>query len=149
MHAFLDNEDLLPTGYDVIANPPSGVLCALFREVFWKSDQDFLIVFHSKNFYMGCMLSKITRFWCKPDMTSLAVLRQGCCTQFFMKYSERATVTSWLCSIVHFVYLGCMVSEITRFNGKADMTSSWFLRQEALHANFLIADSERVTPILY
>jgi len=32
--------------------------------------------------------------------------------------------------------MGCMVSEITRFYCKTDMTSSWFLRQGALHALF-------------
>jgi len=46
--------------------------------------------------------------------------------------SERANMTSRLCSIVN-SYLGCMVSEKTIFYCKTDMTSSWFLRQGALH----------------
>jgi len=28
-------------------------------------------------FYLGCMVSEITRFYCKPDMTLSSVLRQG------------------------------------------------------------------------
>jgi len=28
-------------------------------------------------FYLECMFSKITRFYCQPDMTSSSVLRQG------------------------------------------------------------------------
>jgi len=50
-----------------------------------------------------------------------------------MKDSERTTVTSWMSSIVTF-YLWSMVSEITRFNCKPDLTSSWFLRQGLLYA---------------
>jgi len=33
-------------------------------------------------------------------------------------------------------FLGCMVSEIKWFHCKTDVTSSWFLRQRALHAIF-------------
>jgi len=50
-----------------------------------------------------------------------------------MTDSERATMTSWQHSLVTF-YLGCMVSEITRFFCKPDIMSSWFLRQGSLYA---------------
>jgi len=40
------------------------------------SDQDFMIVIHI-TFYLRCMVSEITMFYCQPDMTSSSVLRQG------------------------------------------------------------------------
>jgi len=70
------------------------------------------------------------------DMTSSSAFVMECCSHFFMMDSERPTMTSWQRSIATF-YLGCMVSEITRFYCKPDMTSSSFLRQGALHATFL------------
>jgi len=78
-------------------------------------------------------------------MTSSSVLRQGGCTHFFMTDSEKATTTSWFRSIVTF-YRGCMVSEITRFYCKPDMTSSSVLSQGALHRFFtqvLLTESDR------
>jgi len=82
MHAFRDNEVLLQAAYDVIVISPPGGLHAIFQDGFWKSDHDFLIAFHS-NFYLKCMVSEITRFYCKPDMTSSGFLGQGRCTHFF------------------------------------------------------------------
>jgi len=88
-------------------------LQAIFHDGFWKSDHDFLIWRHHG-------FSARERF-----------------RRFFMTNSERATTTFWWRSIVTF-YLGCMVSEIfPRFNCKADMTSSWFLRKGALHTGFV------------
>jgi len=58
-----------------------GALHAPFYDWLWKSDHDFVIAFHS-NFYLGC-ISEITRFYCKPDMTSLWILRQGALHAFF------------------------------------------------------------------
>jgi len=60
---------------------------------------------------------------------------RGRCTHFIMTDSKRATMTSWYRFIVTF-YLGCMVSEITRFYCQPNMTSPWFHRQWALHAIF-------------
>jgi len=51
-------------------------LHAIFYDGFWKSDHNFLIAFHS-NFYLGCMVSEIARFNCKPGMTSSWFLRLG------------------------------------------------------------------------
>jgi len=59
----------------------------------------------------------------------------GRCTHIFRMDYERTTMTSWWRSVVTF-YLGCMVSEITRFYFKPDVTSSWFLCQGALHVIF-------------
>jgi len=42
---------------------------------FWRSDHDFLIASRS-NFHLGCTVSQIMRFYCKPDLTSLWFLRQ-------------------------------------------------------------------------
>jgi len=52
MYDFQDSEVLLPTGYEVIVSPPPGGAVRTFYEGFWKSDQDFLLVFHS-NFLSG------------------------------------------------------------------------------------------------
>jgi len=51
-------------------------LHAILHDRFWKSDHDFLIAFNS-NFYLGCMVFEITRFYCKPDMTSSLFIHQG------------------------------------------------------------------------
>jgi len=83
MHGFQDNGVLLPTGYDDIISPLLG----------------------------------------------------GASGDFFMTNSERATMTSSYWSIVTF-YVLCMVSEITRFYCKLDMTSWWFLRQGTPQAIF-------------
>jgi len=87
------------------------------------------------NFYLQCMDFEITCFYCKPDMTSSWFRRQGRFGRFFMMNPERATMTFLQRFIVTF-YLGCMVSDITRFYCKADLTSSWFLRKGALRAIF-------------
>jgi len=81
MHGLRDNEVLLLTGYDVIVSFPPG----------------------------------------------------GALGDFFMTNHVRANMTSRKRSIVTFC-LGCMVSEITMFYDKPNMTTSWFLRQGALHA---------------
>jgi len=52
MHGFRDSLVLLPTGYDVIFNPLPGALHAHFYDGFWKSDNDFLIAFHSNFLYV-------------------------------------------------------------------------------------------------
>jgi len=79
------------------------------------------------------MVSEITRFSCKPDMTSSWFLRQGelyaISHDGFWKSDH-----DFLIAFHSDFYLGCMVSEITRFSCKPDMTSSWFLRQGALYA---------------
>jgi len=53
-----------------------GALQAIFHDELWKSDDDFLIVFH-RNFYLRCMVSEMIRFYCKPDMTSSWFIRLG------------------------------------------------------------------------
>jgi len=60
--------------YDVIVIYP---LYAISQDGFWKSDHDFLIAFHIVTFYLRCMVSEITMFYCKPDMTSSWLRRQG------------------------------------------------------------------------
>jgi len=47
MHGFRDNKVSLQAGYDVIVISPLGALPANFHVAFWKSDHDFLIVFHT------------------------------------------------------------------------------------------------------
>jgi len=47
MHGFRDNEVLLQAGYDVIVISTLGLLPANFHDKIWKSNHDFLIVFHS------------------------------------------------------------------------------------------------------
>jgi len=81
------------------------------------------------------MVSEITMFYCQPHMTSSSVIRQGRFRRFFRTDSERASMTSWLWSIVT-LYVRCMVSEITRFYCKPDMTSWWYFHQVALRAIF-------------
>jgi len=65
---FPSNEVLLPTGYDVIVSPPSGVLWAIFHDEFRKIEHDFRIAFHI-NFYLGCMVSELTRFYPPGDVS--------------------------------------------------------------------------------
>jgi len=74
MHGFRDYEVLLQAGYDVIVISRLGALPVNFHDAIWKSDHDFLIVF-IVTFYLWCMVSKITRFYCKPDMTSSWFIR--------------------------------------------------------------------------
>jgi len=81
------------------------------------------------------MVSEITRFYCKPDMTSSWFLRLGALQMIVQDAFWRASMTCWLCSIVTF-YLWCMVSVITRFYCKPDMMSLWFLRYGAFQAIF-------------
>jgi len=81
------------------------------------------------------MVSEITRFYCQQiwrhgDFCAWGRFRRICMTN-----SDRATMTSWWRSIKTF-YLGCMVSEITRFYCKPDIMSRWFLRLGALPVNF-------------
>jgi len=154
-----------------------GALQAIFHDGFSKSDHDLLIAYNS-NFYLGCMVSEITRFYCKPDMTSSRFLRQGAPQatfldgfwksdhDFLMTFYSNFLVTMpgfrdnkvlfqtgydvivisrpgalqaifhdgiWKSDhdfliAFHVTFLGCMVSEITRFYCKTNMTSSWFLR---------------------
>jgi len=112
-----------------------GALHALFHDGFWKSDHDFLIIILSN--VLATMLGFRDNEVVLTSGYDIIVSPPpgGCCTHFFMTDSEKATITSWWRSIVTF-YLGCIVSEITRFHCKPDMTSSCFLRQEALQAIF-------------
>jgi len=48
IHGFHDNEVLLPIVYEVIVSPPPGGAARTFKNGFWKSDHDLLIVFYSK-----------------------------------------------------------------------------------------------------
>jgi len=74
MHGFRFNEVLFLAWYDVIMIPPPGGASAIFHDGLWMSDQYFLIEINS-NFYLRCMASEITRFYCKADMTSSWFLR--------------------------------------------------------------------------
>jgi len=65
--------------------------------------------------------SSIWRIWRHRDFAA-----RGFFKRFIMTDSERATMTFWQRSTVT-LHLGCMVSEITRFYCKAEMTSSWFI----------------------
>jgi len=46
-HGFRENEVFLQAGYDVIVISPLGSASANFHDGFWKSNHDFLIVFHT------------------------------------------------------------------------------------------------------
>jgi len=109
--------------------------------------------------YLGCMVSEITRFYCKPDMMSLWFLRQGVLYAILHDGFWKSDHDFLIAFIVTF-YLGCMVSEIMRFYCKPDMTSSWFLRQGALYAilhnrfwksdhDFLIAFHSNFLPAMH
>jgi len=101
------------------------------HEGFWRSDHDFLIEFLSNFLSLPRLRGFIaSRIWRHRDFSTRRRL-----TLFCMTVSARATMTSWWRSIVTF-YLGCMVSEITRFYCQPDMTSSSVLRLRALHAHF-------------
>jgi len=130
MHGLRDNEVLLPTGYDDIVSLHQGALQVNFYDGFWKSDHDFLIAFHS-NFCQGCMVSKITMFYCKLDMTSLWFIRQGALHAIFLDGFWKSD-HDFMIAFHSYFYLRCVVSEITRFYCQPDMTSSWFLRQGSL-----------------
>jgi len=54
---FRDNEVFLQAGYDVIVIWSPGGASGDFYDGFWKSDHDFLIVFHSN------ILSGMHGFW--------------------------------------------------------------------------------------
>jgi len=45
-------------------------------------------------FYLGCIVNEISRFNCKPDITSSLFRRKGALHAIFMTNSERATMTS-------------------------------------------------------
>jgi len=72
MHGFPYNVVLLLTGYEVIVISPLEGDSDDFHDIFWKSNRDFLIAFHSNflTFFLGCIVSEKTRFYCQPDMTS-------------------------------------------------------------------------------
>jgi len=111
-----------------------GALHALFHKGFWKSDHDFLIAFHS-NFYLRCMVSAITRFYCKPNLTSSWFLPQGALHAIlqngFWKSDHDFLIAfhSNFLSVMH----GFQDNEVYC---QPDMTSSSVLRQGALHAHF-------------
>jgi len=99
MHGFRENDVLLPTGHDVITSPPPDMtsswfirkmaLQAIFHDGFWKSDHDFLITLHI-NFLYECMVFEITRFYCKPDMTSSWFHRQRALHAIFLDGSWKS-----------------------------------------------------------
>jgi len=83
MHSFRDNEVLLQAGYDVIVIYLLGIASGKFS---WRILKERPYVFHSVpyiNFYLGCMVSEITRFYCKLDMTSSWFFRQGALQAIF------------------------------------------------------------------
>jgi len=70
MHGFRDNEVLLPTGYNVIMISPLGGVSGEFS---WRILTEWPWLPHSSCiviFYLGCMVTEITRFYCQPEMTS-------------------------------------------------------------------------------
>jgi len=85
-------------------------------------------------FYLGCIVSEITRLYCKPDMTLSWFLRKG---------ALQATFHDWFWKSDHYFLIaflsnflsGMLVSKI-RFHCKPDMTLSWFLRLRALQVIF-------------
>jgi len=74
MRGFQDNEAVLLTGYDVIVSPPPQGFMRLFMT---DSERTSMLSWSIVLFYLRCMLSEITRFYCKPDMTSSSVHCQG------------------------------------------------------------------------
>jgi len=147
MHGFRDTEVLLQAGYDVIViYPPGGTShdfsWRILKERAWLPDSD------PSNFLSAMRSFRITRFYCGYDV--IVSPSPGALYTLFTTDSEKATTTSWFRSIVTF-YRGCMVSEITRFYCKPNMTSSSVLSQGALHSHFftqvLLTESERETPV--
>jgi len=77
------------------------------------------------------MVSEITRLYCQPDMTSSWFLNQGALHIHVHDGFWRSDHDFLIAS--HSNFVSGMVSEITRFYCKPDITSSWFLRQGALY----------------
>jgi len=123
-----------------------GALKTLFHEGFWKSDHNFLIAFHSK-FYLRCMISKITRFYCKPNMTSSWFLRQGA-LHAILDYRF------WKGDPDFILVLYCNYTSIVhrfRFN-LLHVCRKWRHNDFVTRGRFrwfLNTDSERVTPTSY
>jgi len=114
-----------------------GVLHALFSWRILKQRPCFSKIDYSI-YYLRCMVTEILRF---AEYYGIVISQPGgtAARTFSMTDSERAAMTSWKWSTVTFYltfYLRCMVSEITRFYCKPDITSSSVLRQGALHALF-------------
>jgi len=82
-------------------------------------------------FYMGCMVNEITRFYCKPDMTSSLFRRQEALHAIFHDGFWQSDYDFLI------VIRSNILSEITRFYCQPDMRSSSVLHQGALHAIFL------------
>jgi len=123
MHGFRDYEVLLQGGYDVIVIFPLRSALRDFHDGFWKSDLDFLIAFHSK-FVSGMHGFRDNDVLFQGGFDVIMISPLGSASGGFL---WRFIVT---------FYLGCNVSEVTRFYCKVDMTSSWFLRKVALPGNF-------------
>jgi len=85
-------------------------LHAIIHDWFWKNDHNFLIVFHS-NFFLGCMVSEITRFYCKPDMTSPWFLRQGALS---------ANFHDWFWKSDHYFLIAFHINILSRMHGFRD-----------------------------
>jgi len=143
MHGFRDNDVLLPTEYDVIVIPPQGALHArpasrdflwrILKERPWPPDSVPKV-----SFFLRCMVSEITRFYCKLDMTSSWFCRQGAFRAIFhdgfwkmikIDHDFQIAFHSNVCSVMH----GFRDNEVY---WKPNMTSSWFIRQGALNAIF-------------
>jgi len=111
-----------------------GALHAILHDGLQKSDHDFLIAFHC-NFLSGMHGFRANEFYCQPDMTSSWLLRQGALHAHVHDGFWRSDHNFLIASYCNF-YMECMVSEITRFYSKPDMTSMCFFRQGVLHAIF-------------
>jgi len=74
------------------------------------------------------MVFEITRFYCKPDMTSSWYLRQGAARTFSRWLILCTSDQDFLKRFLSKFFLGFIVSEITWFYCKPDMTSSSVLR---------------------
>jgi len=94
MHGFRDNKVVLPTGHDVIViSQPGGALHAIFHEVFWKSDHDFMTVVHS-TFYLRWMVYEILRFF-PTGYDVIVSLPPGVLYAIFHDRFWKSDQTSW------------------------------------------------------
>jgi len=158
MYVFRDNEVLWQADRTSSWFPCLGALHAILHDGFWKSDHDFMIAFHS-NFLsaMHGFRDNVVLFQAGYDVIVIS-LPVGASRYFTWRILKEQP--DFLIAFFSNVYLGCMPSRITRFCCKPDMTSSWFLRQGAFHANlhdgfwksdhdFLIAFHSNFLSVIY
>jgi len=97
-------------------------------------------------FYLRCMVSEITTFYCQPDMTSSSVLRQGALRDhvhdWFWK-SDHDFLKAFDSKFLHGMH-GFRDNEVLLQAGYDVIMIS---PPGSVARNFLIADSERTTPI--